>query len=65
MATSQITPVLIGGTLSTSINSAHVGKMTEFSKATGHSLSAILDRAVENWLEIEAPVYLDHAKRNA
>jgi hypothetical protein len=66
MATSQNTlPVLIGGTLSTSIKTAHVNEMTEVIKATGVSLSQILDRAIGFWLEVEAPVYLDYAKRNA
>jgi hypothetical protein len=66
MATSQSTlPVLIGGTLSTSIKSADVSKMTEVSKAADLSLSGILNRAVENWLAIEAPVYLERSKRKA
>jgi hypothetical protein len=65
MAASQNTPVLIGGTLSTSIKSAHVNQMTEVSKAAGLPLSGMLNRAVEQWLEIEAPVHLEHAKRKA
>jgi hypothetical protein len=66
MAASQNTlPVLIGGTLSTSIKSVYVNKMTEVSKAADLSLSRILDRAIGFWLEVEAPVYLDRAKRKA
>jgi hypothetical protein len=65
MATSQITPVLIGGTLSTSIKSSHVNKMTEVSKVAGLSLSGILDRAISFWLEVEGPIYLEHAKLKA
>jgi hypothetical protein len=65
MANSKSTPVLIGGTLSTSINSAHVSKMTEVSKAAGLSVSGMLDRAIHNWLDVEGAVYLDHATRNA
>jgi hypothetical protein len=66
MATSQNTlPVLIGGTLSASIKSTNVNKMTEVSKAAGLSLSGILNRAIGQWLETEAPVYLDHAKQKA
>ena len=65
MATSQNTPVVIGGTLSTSIKSAHVNELTEASKATGVPLSQILDRAIENWMATEAPVYLDRAKQKA
>jgi hypothetical protein len=64
MATSQNTPVVIGGTLSASIKSTNVNKMKEVSKAAGLSLSGILDRAIEQWLEIEAPVYVAHAERN-
>ena len=44
MPTSQNTPVVIGGTLSASIKSANVNKMTEVSKAAGLSLSGILNR---------------------
>jgi hypothetical protein len=65
MATSQNTPVLIGGSLSTSIKTANVNKLSQFSQKTGYSLSSILDRAAEQWLAIEAPVYLDYVKRNA
>ncbi len=65
MAISQNTRVLIGGTLSTSIKSSHVRKMTELSKTADLSVSGILNRAVENWLEIEAPAYLDRAKGKA
>jgi hypothetical protein len=32
-------------------------------KTTGLSLDRILDRAIGQWLEIEAPVYEDRAKR--
>jgi hypothetical protein len=65
MATSQNTPVLIGGTLSTSIQSAHVNQLTEVSKAAGLPLSGMLNRAISFWLEVESPVYLEHAKRKA
>jgi hypothetical protein len=65
MAASEITPVLIGDTLSTSINSAHVSNMTKVSKATGLPLSGMLDRAIGFWLEVEAPVHLEHARRKA
>jgi hypothetical protein len=65
MADTQNTPVVIGGTLSTSLNSANINKMTEVSQAAGLSLSGILDRAIGQWLGIEAPVYLEHANRKA
>jgi|HubBroStandDraft_5_1064220.scaffolds.fasta_scaffold420662_1 hypothetical protein len=63
MATAQNTPVVIGDTLSTSIKSAHVRKLMRFSEVTGHSLSEVLNRAVDNFMIIEAPVYLAHAKQ--
>jgi hypothetical protein len=65
MPTTQNTPVVIGDTLSTSIKSPLVDKMAEVSKAAGLSLSGILNRAIGQWLEIEAPVYLEYAKREA
>jgi hypothetical protein len=65
MATTQntpLTPVLIGGTLSTSIKSAYLDQIAETSKATGLTLDWILDRAIGWWLKCEAPVHIDHAK---
>jgi len=66
MVTSQstpLTPVLIGGTLSTSIKSAYLDGINEASASTGLTLEWILDRATGRWLECEAPVFIDHAKR--
>lgn len=63
MATAQNTPVVIGDTLSTSIKSAHVRKLMQFSKVTGASLSEVLDRAVDLFLAVEAPAYLARAKQ--
>ena len=63
MATTQNTPVVIGDKLPTSIKTSHVRKLMKFSKATGHPLSEILNRAVDNFMAIEAPVYLAHAKQ--
>jgi hypothetical protein len=57
-----LTPVLIGGTLSTSIKSAYVDGINEASAATGLTLECILDRAIGHWLKCEAPVFIDHAK---
>ena len=66
MAASQNTlAVLIGGTLSTSIKPTNVSKMTEVSQVADLPLSGILNRAVENWLHDEAPVYMEHANRKA
>jgi hypothetical protein len=65
MHATQNTPVVIGDTLSTSIKSPLVDKMAEVSKAAGLPLSGMLNRAIGFWLEVEAPVYLEHAKRKA
>jgi hypothetical protein len=57
---------VIGDSISTSsLNSDHVRELGEVSKATGVSVSGILDRAIGQWLGTEAPVYLDPATRNA
>jgi hypothetical protein len=64
MAAIQNTRIVIANTeIATSINPAHVRKLMQFSKLTGHSLSETLDRAIDNFMSIEAPVYLAQAKR--
>jgi hypothetical protein len=63
MATNQNTRIVTNETLAEVIKPAHVRKLMRFSRATGYSISPILNRAVENWLSIEAPVYLAHAKK--
>jgi hypothetical protein len=40
-----------------------IAKLMRFSRATGYSLSPILNRAVEQWLAIEASIYLAHTRR--
>ena len=55
-------PVLIGGTLSTSIKSAYLDQISETSEVTGLTLDWILDRAIGWWLMNEAPVRIAHAK---
>ncbi|WP_433965993.1 hypothetical protein [Tunturiibacter gelidiferens] len=63
MNANQNALVVIGDSISTSsLNSDHVRELMQFSRATGYSLSTILNRAAENWLAIEAPVYLAHAR---
>lgn len=59
MAANKNTLAVTGNTLSAS----HVRKLTRFSKATGYSVSGILDRAVELFMVQEAPVYMAYAKR--
>jgi hypothetical protein len=61
MAATQNTPVV--NALPASIKSANVRKLTRFSKVTGYSLSDVLDRAVDMFMVIEAPVYLAEAKQ--
>jgi hypothetical protein len=63
MTADQNTLVVIGDSNPTSINSAHVRELMRFSKATGLSLSETMDRAIDNFMNIEAPVYLAHAKQ--
>jgi Phage integrase family len=48
---------------SASIESAHLAELMQFSRATGYSLSPLLDRAIGFCLEVEAPVYMEHANR--
>ncbi len=58
--------VVIGESISTSsLNSDHVRELREVSKATGMSVSGMLDRAIHNWLKVEAPVYLEYVKPTA
>jgi hypothetical protein len=65
MATSQNTPVVIGGKVSASIKTANIADLTQFSEAMGCPLSSVLNRAIEQWMKIEAPVYLERATRKA
>lgn len=64
MATVQNTLIVIDdNTISTSIKPALVAELREVSKATGKSLSWCLNRAVDLWLEIEAPVVEQRTER--
>ncbi len=66
MATSQNTSVVIRDTtIGTSINPALIDELWQVSKVTGLPLSGALNRAVGQWLAIEAPVYMDNAKPKA
>jgi hypothetical protein len=63
MATVQNTLIVIGdNTVSANIKPALVGKLQRFEKATGYSFSDVLDRSVELFMEIEAPVYRAECK---
>jgi hypothetical protein len=61
MATSQNTSVVIRDTtIGTSINPAIVDKLWQVSKVTGFPLSWMLNHALEFFMEVEAPVYMEH-----
>ena len=62
MATTQNTRIVTNETLAEVIKPAHVRKLMRFSRTTGYSVSPILNRALELWFDVEAPVYLAHAK---
>jgi hypothetical protein len=66
MNATQNAIVVIGDSISTSsLNSDHVRQLGEVSKATGFPVSGMLDRAIDTFLNVEAPVYLERATRNA
>ena len=66
MADAQNTSVVIRDTtIGTSIKPALVDELWQVSSVTGHSLSQMLNRAVRNWLEIEAPVYMNRQRPQA
>lgn len=59
MATAQNTLIVIDDTtISANIKPALIAELREASKATGKSLSWILNRAANTWLNVEAPVYM-------
>jgi hypothetical protein len=61
MATTQNTSVVIRDTtIGTSIKPALVDELWQLSRVTGGSLSGTLNRAIEQWLAIEGPVYMKH-----
>ena len=62
MSATQNTRIVTNEILAEIIKPAHVRKLMRFSRATGYSPSQILNRAVENFMAIEAPVYLTYAK---
>ena len=62
MASTQNTLIVIDDTtISTSIKPALLAELREVSKVTGKSLSWILNRAINSWLDVEGPVYVAHA----
>lgn len=62
MAATQNTRNVTPATLAPILKPAQLRKLVRMSKQTGRSLSSIIDRATDVWLEVEAPVYLAHAK---
>lgn len=63
MASTQNTLIVIGDTtISTSIKPSFLDEMREVSKVTGWSLSRLLNRAIDNFMETEAPVLMGEAE---
>ena len=65
MAAAQNTLIMMpdGVTKSISIKASRVAKLEACSKATGWTLSAVLDRAIDNFIQDEVPVWIDAAKQ--
>ncbi|HKO17520.1 MAG TPA: hypothetical protein VJU82_01405 [Acidobacteriaceae bacterium] len=58
MASTQNTLIVIGdNTISTSFKAAQVRWLQQFSRATGLSMDDVLERSVNLFRKIEAPVY--------
>lgn len=63
MASTQNTLIVIGDTtISTNIAPARIAKLNKVAKATGLTMTDMLDRATKLWLVVEAPVYLAKAR---
>ena len=62
MAATQNTLIVINDTtISTSIKPALLHELSEVSKVTGRSLSRLLNRAIDSFMEVEALVLMDEA----
>ena len=62
MATTQNTLIVIGDTTtSTSIKPALLDELKEVSKVTGWSLSRLLNKAINSFMDMEALVLMDDA----
>lgn len=63
MAAFQNTLIIIDDTtIAANIKPTLVAELREVSKATGMSLGRLLNRAVDQWMDIEAPVYMSQAR---
>lgn len=62
MAATQNTLIVINDTtISTSIKPAYIAELMQCSKVTGSSLSRLLNRAIDSFMETEAPVLMNSA----
>jgi hypothetical protein len=62
MASTQNTLIVIDDTtISTNIKPALVDELREVSKVTGWSLSRLLNKAIDSFMEVEALVLMDDA----
>lgn len=65
MAAAQNTLIMMPDSItkSLSIKPSRIAKLEACSKATGWTLSAVLDRAIDNFIQDEVPVWIAAAKR--
>ena len=63
MAATQNTLIVIDDTtIATNIKPALLDELKELSQATGKSLSWMMNRSINMWLDMEGPVYAAHAE---
>jgi len=65
MAAAQNTLIMMpaGVTKTISIKASRIAKLEACSRATGWTLDALLDRALDNFIQDDVPVWIDAAKR--
>jgi hypothetical protein len=62
MAATQNTLIVIGDTtIATNIKPAYIAELMQCSTVTGRSLSRLLNEAVDDFMEMKAPVYMNTA----
>jgi hypothetical protein len=60
-ATKNTLVVLDSTTIATNIKPAYIAELMQCSKVTGKSLSQLLDEAVNDFMNMKAPVYMNSA----
>ena len=60
-ATKNTLVVLDSTTIATNIKPAYIAELMQCSKVTGKSLSQLLDEAVNDFMNVKAPVYMNSA----